>query len=110
MAPSHTLPSSCTKRDHRDEKYYRRLPWTSHDLEPDSFSVSDRQTLQKGEHSHNSSFTSDVTADTALAGATTVYRTTPTLCAMSLARARLLAGEVSFRQTEVPSLRGGKAA
>ena len=37
----------------------------------------------KGEHSHNSSFTSDVTADTALSeGLTTVYRNDPRLGAM----------------------------
>ena len=37
----------------------------------------------KGEHSHNSSFTSDVTADMALSeGLTTVYRNDPRLGAM----------------------------
>ena len=52
---------------------------------------------QKGEHSHNSSFTSDVTADSALSeGLTAVYRNDPRLGAI-LSRARPLAGEASFR-------------
>ena len=58
---------------------------------------------KKGEHSHNSSFTSDVTADSALSeGLTAVYRNDPRLGAI-LSRARLLAGEASFRhETQVP--------
>ena len=65
-----------------------------------SFGVSDRRFVgryKRGEHSHNSSFTSDVTADSALSeGLAAVYRNDPRLGAI-LSRARLLAGEASFR-------------
>ena len=51
----------------------------------------------KGGHSHNSSFTLDVTADTALSeGLTAAYRNDPRLGAIP-SRVRLLVGAASFR-------------
>ena len=62
---------------------------------------------KKGEHSHNSSFTSDVTADSALSeGLTAVYRNDPRLGAI-LSRARLLVNALWAR---APALRSSCAA